>query len=150
MAVGRCFSKSHNVSEEDLQEMEQRVLDDSGIELTMQLKLKIIGGHRNVIVPEGNGMTLKQDAVIRAIHNARKWTDMLVTGQAANLSDLAKKLGLAAPYVMRILGLANLAPDIVEAVCNGSEPEGVSLARLVKGFPDDWGEQRKMLVVQSR
>jgi len=150
MAVGGYFSENHEALEEDLQEMEQRVLDDGGIELTMLLKLKSIGGHRNVIVPEGNGMTLRQDAVIRAIRNARKWTDMLVTGQAANLSDLAKKLGLAAPYVMHILGLANLAPDIVEAVCNGSEPEGVSLARLVKGFPDDWVEQRMALGFQRR
>jgi len=150
MAVGGYFSESHDVSEEELPEMEQRVLDDGGIELTMPLKLKSIGGHRNVIVPEGNGMTLRQDAVIRAIHNARKWTDMVVTGQAANLSDLAKKLGLAAPYVTRILGLANLAPDIVEAVCNGCEPEGVSLARLVKGFPDDWVEQRMVMGFQSQ
>jgi len=87
---------------------------------------------------------------IRAIRNARKWTEMLVTEQAANLTDLAKKLGLAAPYVTRILGLANLAPDIVEAVCSGCEPEGVSLARLVKGFPDDWGEQRMALGFQRR
>jgi len=46
----------------------------------MHLKLKSIGGHRNVIVPEGNGMTFRQDTVIR---NAREWTDMLVTGQVA-------------------------------------------------------------------
>lgn len=85
-------------------------------------------------------MALRQNPVIRGIRNARKWTKMLVTGQAPNLSDLAKKLGLAAPYVTRILGLANLSPDIVKAICNGCEPEGVSLARLVKGFSDDWGE----------
>ena len=76
--------------------------------------------------------------------------EMLVTGQASNLSDLAKKLGLAAPYVTRILGLANLAPDIVEAICSGCEPEGVSLARLVKGFSDDWVEQRMVMGFQSR
>ncbi len=56
MAVGGYFSESHGASEEELPEMEQRVLDDGGIELTMPLKLKSIGGHRNVIVPEGNGM----------------------------------------------------------------------------------------------
>ncbi len=104
----------------------------------------------DVIVPERNGMTLKQNAVIRVIHNDRKWTDMLVTGQAANLTNLAKKLGLAAPYVTRILGLVNLAPDIVEAVCSGSEPEGVSLAHLVKGFPDDWEEQRMVMGFQNQ
>ncbi len=131
-------------------EMEQRVLDDGGIELTMPLKLKSIAGHRNVIVPEENGMTLKQDAIIRAIHNSRRWTDSLAVWQAAKQGDFAKKLGLAAPYVTRILTLANLAPDIVEAVCSGCEPEGVSLARLVKGFPDDWVEQRMVMGFQRR
>ncbi len=52
-------------------------------------------------------------------------------------------------YITRILGLVNLAPDVVEAVCNGREPEGVSLAHLVKGFPDDWGEQRMIMGLQS-
>ena len=47
---------------------------------------------------------------------------------------------MAAPYITRVLGPANLVPDIVEAVCNGCEPEGVSLAHLVKGLPDDWVE----------
>ena len=75
---------------------------------------------------------------------------MVVTGQTPNLSDLAKKPGLAAPYVTRILALANLAPDIVEAICSGCEPEGVPLARLVKGFPDHWVEQRMVMGFQRR
>lgn len=90
MVVGGYFSEKYKASAEDLPEIEQRVLNNDGLELTIPFKLKRLSGHSNVIVPEENGMTLKQDAVIRAIRNARTWTDMLFTMQEFNLSDLAK------------------------------------------------------------
>jgi hypothetical protein len=58
---------------------------------------------------------------------------------------LATALGVDRKYVARILSLATLAPDIVEAVLRGEEPSGVSLERLVKGLPMGWEEQRKRL-----
>ena len=80
MVVGGYFSEKYKASAEDLPEIEQRVLNNDGLELTIPFKLKRLSGHSNVIVPEENGMTLKQDAVIRAIHNARKgrrcWSDV--------------------------------------------------------------------------
>lgn len=45
--------------------------------------------------------------------------------------------------VARMLALVNLAPDIVNAVFNGTSPETLSMARLANGIPDDWQEQRK-------
>ncbi len=45
----------------------------------------------------------------------------------------------------RILGLACLAPDIVEAIVRGDEPSGLSLEKLTKGFPLAWDEQRERL-----
>ena len=45
-------------------------------------------------------------------------------------------------YVARTLKLTTLAPDIIEAIINGEEPSGLSLSKLVKTFPLDWGEQR--------
>ena len=65
-----------------------------------------------------------------------------MNGSIAALGDafgLWEFLISAAPFVTRILGLANFALDIVEAVRNDCEPEGISLSRLVKGFPGDWG-----------
>jgi hypothetical protein len=44
--------------------------------------------------------------------------------------------------VTRILKLTTLAPDIVEAIINGEEPNGLSLARLTRAFPEEWSEQR--------
>jgi hypothetical protein len=45
--------------------------------------------------------------------------------------------------VARILKLTTLAPDIVEALINGEEPNGLSLAKLTQTFPEDWTEQRR-------
>ena len=58
---------------------------------------------------------------------------------------MARKVKLCRAYVMRILSLVNLAPDIVEAIVYGREPDGLSLARFFEGFPDDWVKQRKAL-----
>ena len=66
---------------------------------------------------------------------------MLESGEVENVSVLA----LCRPYVMRILSLVNLAPDIVKAIVYGREPDGLSLARIFEGFPDDWEEQMEAL-----
>jgi hypothetical protein len=40
-------------------------------------------------------------------------------------------------YVTRILKLTTLAPDIVEAIIDGEEPDGLSLAKLIRTFPEE-------------
>ena len=41
-------------------------------------------------------------------------------------------------------GLNNLAPDIVEAIVAGAEPDGLSIAQIMKHIPEDWNEQRRL------
>ena len=60
------------------------------------------------------------------------------------LIDAAAKLCLKPPYVTRVLGLNNLAPDIVEAIVAGTEPDGLSIAQIMKNIPEDWNEQRRL------
>ena len=86
---------------------------------------------------------MKQQSLLRAIRNGQRWMEMLINGEAKNITDLAAKLGLKPPYVTRVLGLNNLAPDIVEAIVNGAEPDGLSIAQIMKNIPEDWNEQRK-------
>ena len=43
-----------------------------------------------------------------------------------------------------LLRLTLLAPDIVESILAGAEPDGVSLAKLHR-LPVDWEEQRRAL-----
>lgn len=60
------------------------------------------------------------------------------------LPDLASQLGLKPSYVSRILSLNNLAPDIVEAIVEGNEPDGLSIEKISRNIPEDWAEQRKL------
>jgi hypothetical protein len=41
-------------------------------------------------------------------------------------------------------GAGSLAPDIIEAILRGDEPDGLSLETLRKNLPVRWDEQRKM------
>jgi hypothetical protein len=46
-------------------------------------------------------------------------------------------------------GIASLAPDIVEMVIEGNEPNSLSLRRLMKGFPIRWDEQKVELSCEA-
>ena len=41
--------------------------------------------------------------------------------------------------------LANLCPDVVKAVFEGTAPESLTLKKVMYGFPDDWEEQKRVL-----
>ena len=111
----------------------------------MKLELKRIEGHRRVVIQVPGAEPLKQTALPRAINDARQWMDMLINGQAKNVTDLAKQVGRKSGYVTRILSLNSLAPDIVEAILAGIEPDGLSLAKLTEQpIPEDWNEQRRL------
>jgi len=42
------------------------------------------------------------------------------------------------------------APDIVEAIVAGAEPDGLSIAQIMKNIPEDWNEQRRLFVFPER
>ncbi len=44
-------------------------------------------------------------------------------------------------YVSRLLRLTLLAPDLVEAILDGRQPEGMTLPELMEPFPVEWTEQ---------
>lgn len=93
-------------------------------------------------VPDSPGTV--QTAIVQALARASSWAEVLESGEAKSISELAMNLDVDNSYVARILKLSTLAPDIVEAILNGEEPTGLSLAKLTKTFPTDWDEQRAM------
>lgn len=145
MSVAGYFTAEHAPSDEALPEITQTVLENGAIQLSMQLESKKIEGHRCVVIPAPGAERLKQSAILRAVRNAQRWMEMLLNGEAKNVTHLAELLGKKTPYVTRILSLNGLAPDIVEAIYRGEEPDGLSLERLTRNLPDDWAEQRRLL-----
>jgi hypothetical protein len=111
-------------------------------------------GRKVIIAPKAldgdvpNTPEVAQNAIVLALARAFAWQEELDSKRIKSVAALAKKLNLDHSYVTRILKLTTLAPDIVEAIINGEEPNGLSLAKLVKGFPENWEEQRKWVGVK--
>ncbi len=62
-------------------------------------------------------------------------------GRYASISEMAKAEGVERGYVGTLLRLTLLAPEMVEAILDGRQPEGVTLPGLLEGVPVAWGEQ---------
>lgn len=58
------------------------------------------------------------------------------------MKELAAAERINASYVCRMLRLTLLAPDIVEAILDGQQPDGITLPGLMKGVAVGWEGQR--------
>ena len=127
---------------------------DGNLKIHIPVRLKRKAGRKIIIAPEAldgiipNAPVPEQNAIVESIAKAYQWTKLLETGQVSSIPELVHQLKLSRPYVMRILSLANLAPDIVDAITYGREPDGLSLNKLYKGIPDDWQKQRELFGFQ--
>lgn len=97
----------------------------------------------------GSFATNPDTALINALVRAWSWRRKLEKGEIRSLSDLARGAGVTRPYVSRILRLAYLAPDLIEAVLAGRQPSGLTLESVRDPIPLDWAEQRRLFGTDS-
>ena len=64
------------------------------------------------------------------------------TGVYGTIEELAAAERINPSYVSRVLRMTLLAPDIVEAILDGSQPHELTLAVLMRSLPLGWAEQR--------
>ncbi|MGA7261498.1 MAG: hypothetical protein WA709_32100 [Stellaceae bacterium] len=87
------------------------------------------------------------NTLIKAIARGRAWFEELATGRARSLRQLAKRDGISRRYIRRLVGLAFLSPQLVEAILQGRQPVALTATRLTeRDLPLDWTEQHKLLV----
>jgi hypothetical protein len=53
-------------------------------------------------------------------------------------------------YLGTLLRLTLLAPDVVEAILDGRQPDGLGLLRLMKPLPLNWSDQPTALAGECR
>jgi len=122
----------------------------SGDALTLRVsaRLKLCSGEMRLVIPPGQGQELQprpNAALIKVLTRAHRWKERLFTDAAPSISAIAKEEGVTERYVSRIMRLAFLAPDIIEAILDGYQPADLELERLMKGTPISWNEQRRAL-----
>ena len=126
------------------------VTETGNLHIHIPMLIRRMRGRKVIIAPKAldgdvsDSLGTVQTAIVQALARASSWAEVLESGEVKSISDLAMNLDVDNSYVARILKLSTLAPDIVEAILNGEEPTGLSLAKLTKTFPTDWDEQRAM------
>ena len=104
-------------------------------------------GHRTVVMPDGQGgtstaRTRSDPAMVKALARAFRWKRLLDMGRYASVSEIAAVEKIDRGYVGSILRLTLIAPDIVQTILDGRQPEHLSLPVLLKPFPLEWSRQR--------
>lgn len=108
--------------------------DGHTLTVIIPLNVKPRGGRKAIITPGVLEVESRHDiTLIKAVARAFRWLRMLETGRFATISELAAAEKINASYVARILRLALLAPEMVEAILDGRQPEGMTLPGLLEG-----------------
>ncbi|MDP3176108.1 MAG: recombinase family protein [Phenylobacterium sp.] len=82
--------------------------------------------------------------LVRGVVMARAWAHELEQGQTPSITRLAQREGMCSHYAARMLPLAYLAPDLVEQIIEGRQPQCLTLQTLTSGsMPLEWAEQRR-------
>jgi len=126
--------------------------DGNAIVIDIPMALRHRGGRKEIVLPPGVAPVAESaageeapTAPALALARAFRWQEMIESGQVESNSDLARKLKLDQSYIARTIRLTSLAPELVEAILDGQEPEGLSLRCLRRDLPLHWDEQRRML-----
>ena len=111
--------------------------------VVVPLSVKPRGGRKAVVTPGVLALERRQDiTLIKAVARAFRWRRMLEGGQFATVQELAAAEKINASYVSRVLRLTLLAPEIVEAILDGRQPEGMTLPALMEPFSVEWEQQK--------
>jgi hypothetical protein len=109
------------------------------------------GGRKRIVAPEGSDLAPSSKpqpdgTLVKALARASRWQRMLDAGVYNSVSDIGDAENISKSYVSRILRLALLAPDIVEAILTGRTDQALTLEWLKRPLPAGWEEQRRRLL----
>ena len=103
------------------------------------------GGRKLMIAPSSTtsrGSSAADTTLVKALARAFRWRRMMEAGRYGTIDELAAAEKINSSYVSRLLRLTLLSPDIVEAILEGRQQEGMTLPALMGPFPVEWDRQR--------
>jgi hypothetical protein len=134
---------------EDVPSCTPEAASDNAVELTAAAAFTRRGVETKLVLPglAQQKHSLRCDpALIKAIARGRAWFEELATGHSRSLQELAKREGISRRYIRRLVGLAFLSPQLVEAILQGRQSVQLTATRLTElDLPLDWTEQHKLL-----
>ncbi|MBF0097134.1 MAG: hypothetical protein HQM04_10820 [Magnetococcales bacterium] len=120
--------------------------DGTEIIVTIPMSLRRRSGRKSIIFPEGVELpsaSARDETLAKLVAKAHLWLRQLESGKVTTISELAERENLDNSYVAKVMRLTLLAPDIVERILDGTQPDVMSWRELAKPFPVEWERQRE-------
>ena len=104
------------------------------------------------VAPHGSELTpiakpLGDGTLVKALARAWRWQRMLDEGVYTSISEIGDAENISKSYISRILRLALLAPDLVEAILAG-RPDTTLMLESLEPLPASWAEQREQFLTR--
>ncbi len=128
----------------------EMIASDGGVTLNIPIALRRRSGRR-VVVSQGSGFESGSRTrtgatpLQLALARGHRWLRMLEAGEAASMSEIARREQTDHSYIARHINLTLLAPDIVAAILDEELPDSVRLHALSINPPALWEKQRQSL-----
>ncbi len=130
------------------------IIEDSNrkLSISIPINLKRRSGRRLITLPDGSTQEprpwdTEPTPLQLALARGHRWLQMIESGEAKSLREIADKEGVDNSYVSRMVNLTTLAPDIVEAILDDHVPPTLTLFDLAVDPPRLWTEQRQKVSI---
>jgi hypothetical protein len=118
----------------------------TSITVRVPLAIRHRPGRKTIVTPVADGVapvrTRADPALVKALARAFRYRRMLEEGRYASITKLAAAEKIERGYLGTLLRLTLLAPEIVQAILDGQQLEGVKLRRLLEPLSTEWPAQR--------
>lgn len=117
--------------------------------LTLPIQLKRCGMAMRLIVDARGKRDCRgpDPKLVALLTKANQWFARLTAGESSSILSIAQSEKVSSSYVVRVLYLAFLAPDIARAIARGENPITLNAKQLLRSvpLPMGWTEQRERL-----
>ena len=118
-------------------------MTNQAVTATVPFAIRKRGGRTLVITPDGvtsapAPRTRIDSTLLKALARGFRWRKLLETGHFATIQEIAKAENINPSYISRVLRLTLLAPAIVEAILAGTQPAGLTRAKVMQPFLMEW------------
>lgn len=114
--------------------------------IVISYQFVVVGNRGKSIASDGmvmNDVSAQQQVLLKALIRGYALRDKLLNTPDMTLAKLAEDEKINGTYLMGLINLTYLAPDIIAQIIEGSTPPHLNLKSLIFGFPISWQEHRK-------
>jgi hypothetical protein len=131
------------------------VADDAAAVLTLSSGIRLTRTGRAVRLVQNDGShagsPVPDPTLVRLLVTARRWWAQL-RAEEIDVQNLAAREGVTASYMTRIVRMAFLGPEVVEAILAGTHPTWLNGGSITSpaAIPISWLSQRGSLLAASK